>query len=324
VGSVKKTLMTQSFAAQFKDIENRYNTAQNADLEHLIVSYESLRKQVAQVGLFSENESIEEVPSTELKYLVIDCRLASLYERRSVNRMADLKFSREIYVQFLSRCNSYGLLGKKDQRSMDLLSSGKQSLSASDPGSQRQAKIERFQLAKQYESFIERVDESDESLNDEELRDLSIKLIKLCIVRSFESLDSIFSELELLKHMPDKIEEAPQSNDQSERLDRIEREPRSLLSPTGRPLQPFVLTKSRKQLQKEVFRPDHSLPTMSIDEYLAEEQRQGNILQQQAQSKEASDSEDEDSADKKTMEARRWDEYKEAHPRGSGNIMNRG
>ena len=34
----------------------------------------------------------------------------------------------------------------------------------------------------------------------------------------------------------------------------------------------------RARLQAEVFRPDHRLPTMSIDEYLEIEQQRGNII----------------------------------------------
>lgn len=51
----------------------------------------------------------------------------------------------------------------------------------------------------------------------------------------------------------------------------------------GKPLRPFTIMPSRQmvdrtRLQQEVFRPDHRLPTMTIDEYLAEEERRGNII----------------------------------------------
>ena len=34
----------------------------------------------------------------------------------------------------------------------------------------------------------------------------------------------------------------------------------------------------RARLQGEVFRPDHRLPTMSIDQYLEIEQQRGNVI----------------------------------------------
>lgn len=48
------------------------------------------------------------------------------------------------------------------------------------------------------------------------------------------------------------------------------------------PIRPFTILPSgtieRTRLQAEVFRPDHRLPTMTIDEYLEEERRRGNII----------------------------------------------
>lgn len=52
------------------------------------------------------------------------------------------------------------------------------------------------------------------------------------------------------------------------------------------PLQPFTILPSaglqgisdRARLQSEVFRSGHRLPTMTVDEYLEEEKRRGNII----------------------------------------------
>lgn len=99
-----------------------------------------------------------------------------------------------------------------------------------------------------------------------------------------------------------------------------------LLSKSGTPLQPFVLTSKRTELQKGVFRPSHNLPTMTIDEYLEEEKRRGGIIEGGDQSANPIeiDEDDLEKADEETMKARAWDEFKEANPRGSGNTLNRG
>lgn len=99
-----------------------------------------------------------------------------------------------------------------------------------------------------------------------------------------------------------------------------------LLSKEGKPMQPFTLLDRRTQLQQGVFRSGHNLPTMTIDEYLEEEKRRGNILQggEQSGMKEEVDEDDMERADEETMKARAWDEFKEANPRGSGNTLNRG
>lgn len=99
-----------------------------------------------------------------------------------------------------------------------------------------------------------------------------------------------------------------------------------ILDKKGKPMQPFTLLDRRSQLQQGVFRSGHNLPTMTIDEYLAEEHRQGNVLQGGEQSgvQPVIDEDDLDKADEETMKARAWDEYVEANPKGAGNTLNRG
>ena len=100
-----------------------------------------------------------------------------------------------------------------------------------------------------------------------------------------------------------------------------------ILTKEGKPLQPFTLTSGRQQVQQGVFGPGHNLPTMSIDEYLEEEKRRGNVIEgggEQSMRQAVPNEDDLDKADEETMKARAWDEYKEANPKGSGNTLNRG
>lgn len=100
-----------------------------------------------------------------------------------------------------------------------------------------------------------------------------------------------------------------------------------LLDKKGIPLRPFTILDKRQQVQKGVFRPDHSLPTMTIDEYLDEERRRGGIIEGGGPNSGLTVEPDEDNitlADEATMKARAWDEFTEANPKGSGNTMNRG
>ena len=100
-----------------------------------------------------------------------------------------------------------------------------------------------------------------------------------------------------------------------------------LLSEEGKPLKPFRLLNGRQRLRNGVFKPDHSLPTMTIEEYLAEEKRRGGIIERggaQSGVPAEVDEDDLDKADQETMKARDWDEFKEQNPKGSGNTLNRG
>ena len=100
-----------------------------------------------------------------------------------------------------------------------------------------------------------------------------------------------------------------------------------LLSKEGKPLQPFTITDKRSQIRQGVFRPGHSLPTMTIEDYLEEEKRRGGIIDGGGESQRPAAEPDEDNmelADEETMKARAWDEYTEANTKGSGNTLNRG
>jgi hypothetical protein len=44
------------------------------------------------------------------------------------------------------------------------------------------------------------------------------------------------------------------------------------------PLRPFVITSKRQELRDQVFRPGWALPTMTIDEYLQQEEERGNHI----------------------------------------------
>ncbi|KAG8940022.1 hypothetical protein FRC00_013321 [Tulasnella sp. 408] len=116
-----------------------------------------------------------------------------------------------------------------------------------------------------------------------------------------------------------------------------------LLDAQGRPLRTFTIVSGqqadRARLQAEVFRPDHRLPTMTIDEYLAEEKRRGNIIsgggaasQNAPTSSEVlqMDSEQdgtifgEQKSEEKRKKDEEWAVFTDRNPKGSGNTMNRG
>ncbi|WFD36976.1 Type 2A phosphatase-associated protein 42 [Malassezia cuniculi] len=112
------------------------------------------------------------------------------------------------------------------------------------------------------------------------LRAYLLLLIELHAVHTAGVLDSALQELELLRNAPAPSAQAPDT-DPEWRLDSRFFSGSAggpLLSDTGKPLRPFTIMPSRAQIKDEVFRPSHRLPTMTIDEYLEEERRRGNII----------------------------------------------
>lgn len=179
--------------------------------------------------------------------------------------------------------------------------------------------------------------------DDEDIRKLYLAEINLYTHQSFQAMDLLVQELSMLSAMRNAAP-APNPREQDDPRRRIAEQsaysdrvdaPLSqllkggkgpLLSKEGKPMQPFTLLDRRTQLQQGVFKPSHNLPTMSIDDYLEEEKRRGNVVQGGEQSgvQPEIDEDDLDKADEETMKARAWDEFTEANPRGSGNTLNRG
>lgn len=117
-----------------------------------------------------------------------------------------------------------------------------------------------------------------------------------------------------------------------------------LLSPSGKVLRPFTILPSSKsasqlqtrlRLQSEVFQSSHRLPTMTIDEYLDQQQEMGNILQgggpstseevDQARKDEQGEKEDDtqrgyDAEERELRKTREFDEYRDTHRKGEGNM----
>ena len=162
--------------------------------------------------------------------------------------------------------------------------------------------------------------------DDDAVRELQLANIALCTHNTFQSLESLNRELEVLAMAPPTPPTGPEQlerdyrermglrgkDEYSERLD--SREALSsitnkgpILSSSGKPLRPFTLLDSRKTLQEGVFRPGHNLPTMTIDEYLEEERARGGIIEGGREASGLSPEPDEDNlekADAETLKAR--------------------
>lgn len=240
----------------------------------------------------------------------------------------------------------------------------------------REEENDRDKDANEDEEEDEEEEEEDDGDDDEDrespagvphsIRTYILMLLNLHAVQVLNELDSGAQELELLRSrrsQPPDPAQPSRSADTEWRLDSsLSSQQGPLLDPKGKPLRPFTITSdsrpaprmsagagsvgghrtdlsARQRLAAEVFRPSHRLPTMSVDEYLAEEMRRGNVItgggpEQMAEltpreqrairaemdgTLEAAEAEDE-----ARMETLHWDEFKEQHRKGEGNTMNRG
>ena len=175
--------------------------------------------------------------------------------------------------------------------------------------------------------------------DDDAVRELWLTNIKLCTHNTFQALESLNLEVQILAMAPPPLPAGPESLERdyrermgirdkdsdpeySDKLDRREMLSSAnkgpILSTGGKPLRPFTLLESRQTVQDGVFRSGHNLPTMTIDEYLEEERARGGIIEGGGEASGREKTPDEDNyekGDEETQKAREWDEYVEANPK---------
>ena len=321
------------------------------NLASAITAYESSLRLVSELSLFSPNETLEDLSSTSLPYLLINFRLGQLVEKITGGERKDVILrARGRYERFLKVLDGYDILSSGDAKMLERYLEDPErfsTASTTDATARRNTKIARFKEEKELKSKMEYLNRNPTALqnDDDALRDLHLTHIKLCVHETFAALEGISLEMQMLAMAPptpppshtrvadDERERSGggSKDGYSERLDI-----HSILSATnkgplldkkGKPLRPFTLLDKRTQLQQGVFRPDHNLPTMSIDEYLEEERRRGGIIEgggEKSGIRPEPDEDDLEKVDKEIEKQRRWDDWKDENPRGSGNTMNMG
>jgi hypothetical protein len=327
-----------------------------ADLEAALSLYARTLDSIAAASVFSPNEGIEDVSTTEIPYLLVSFYLAELVQKtprlQPAERIAVLGRARAAYEAFLDLVDAYGLVTQPYNRLLERYKDDKENFGVAggpgmDAAARRNNKIASFKAEKELKEKLETLRRNPQYLEhgDEELvRELHLTHVRFAVHTAFNSLDSLNRELPLLAQAPQQHppptatgHDDPLSRSRASDYDptlRLDQPLNSrlgtggpLLSKEGKPLQPFTLlgANSRQELGRGVFRSGHNLPTMSIDEYLEEERRRGNIIEGGGeQPKPALDEDDMDAVDRETYKAREWDEFKDHNPKGSGNTLNMG
>ena len=286
---------------------------------------------VSEIGMFSRNETVDEIPTEHLQYLLLPALLGSLSlkltsgDRKNTIDVADI-----YYKDFLQRCNDYGLSNydfKEKAKTTEPKSSFEELRHSVNT---RANKIQRFREQKELKDKLQSLKaHADNDHVDEEMkREYFLTMIKLFIYEAVDELSSIEMEKPILEHM---------ANLNKGTVPKPKRIP-------SKPLQPIIITKD--ELQKEVFGAGYpSLPTMTVEEFYEkrvnegifpdpDKVRPGNMsLQEAAMAKIDKNSADEEVeeqerlADRDDVEyldnMRNMDEYKDDHRRGWGNRMNR-
>lgn len=288
-----------------------------AKVHDALLRLERAQDLVHQLAIFSSNELVDDMNPNDLRFLLIPVYLGDLtlrvtdrnksrrhiLEAAKVNSFDNVCRCTSCYLivstmknhfnTYMNACEEHQLLSGADldayKRSVDTSNSNSRSL---PPAQQRQQKIEMFKREKATENRIrelrERLNVDENEDKDDIERDWVLALVQLHILKALQHLHSIDQELVMVKEMEamshDRqrmLSSAGRSDEQTARTDirpSTWGRDKPLLSKEGRPLQPFVITNKRQALKDQVFRPGWSLPTMSIDDYLAQEEARGNII----------------------------------------------
>lgn len=292
---------------------------------------EKATKLASIAGMFSTNESIDEIATEDLQYLLLPALLGSLSlkltsgDRKEIIDVADIYFK-----DFLQRCNDYGL---SDYVFKDKQQARTEKRSLVEMVNTRQNKIQRFREQKELEAQLTelKTNMGNPNADDETKRKYFLTMIKLFIHQAILELDSIEMEKPILAHM-EKMKEDEGSSGHKKHP-----------PPRSKPLRPIILTKD--EVQKAVFGAGYpSLPTMTVKEFYDKRVEEGIFpdpskvtnapmsLQQAALAGQSISNETEEVKTEKMVEnddpeylqrMRDKDEFKDDHRRGWGNRMNR-
>lgn len=344
-------------------------------VKEVLESLDKCSKWVEQLGIFSDNETWEDVKTNEIVYLTIPYHRALILERVRVQGAEDRKnlvFHQVMsYRDYLRQLDNYTLLPKTHSNRLEAFLRGElnldnyaakvkalaDNLRPSDAAVFRAEKIAKHKAEKELEAQLAKLQEIENRADDDEsgfvdedvVRNLRKEQLKLYTLRSLNTLEMLSMEVQMLARAPsvpqEPIDLIQKAKDERERergeaetststgyTDKLEKNPlteqgRPILNAMGKINRPFKLVSTRQQVQGKVRGTGQYLPTMSVEEYLEEEQKRGGIIEGGGEipSTEKDDNDmDEDAADRETYKARDWDKFVEANPRGSGNTMNMG
>ncbi|KAK7804505.1 hypothetical protein U0070_013451 [Myodes glareolus] len=262
---------------------------------------------LSELDLFSRNEDLEEIASTDLKYLMVPALQGAL-TMKQVNpskRLDHLQQAREHFINFLTQCHCYHVAEfQLPQTKNNSAENNTASTSMAYPNlvamaSQRQAKIERYKQKKEVEHRLSALKSAVESgqADDERVREYHLLHLRRWIGISLEEIESIDQEIKILKE-----KDSP-----------------------------------RESWLRLVFGAGYpSLATMTVSDWYDQHQKYGALpdrgiakptsadLKRAAEQQEDQEQKDDEGDEKTLQRLREWDDWKDTHPRGYGNRQNMG
>ncbi|KAL2768600.1 immunoglobulin-binding protein 1 isoform 1 [Daubentonia madagascariensis] len=290
---------------------------------------EKAAEMLSQLDLFSRNEDLEEIASTDLKYMMVPAFQGALTMKQVIpsKRLDHLQLAREHFINYLTQCHYYHVAEfelpqtKNNSAENNTASSSMAYPSLVAMASQRQAKIERYKQKKEVEHRLSALKSAVESgqADDERVREYYLLNLRRWIGISLEEIESIDQEIKILRERDSSREASTSRSSLQERP----------------PMKPFILT--RNMAQAKVFGAGYpSLSSMTVSDWYDQHRKCGALPDQgiakatsvefkrAAQQQEDQEQKEEEDDEQTLHRAREWDDWKDTHPRGYGNRQNMG
>eukprot|EP01054_Gregarina_sp_Poly1_P004487 Gregarina_sp_Poly_1__4486@NODE_240_length_10883_cov_144_711446_g211_i0_p4_GENE_NODE_240_length_10883_cov_144_711446_g211_i0NODE_240_length_10883_cov_144_711446_g211_i0_p4_ORF_typecomplete_len346_score58_86TAP42/PF04177_12/1_4e43_NODE_240_length_10883_cov_144_711446_g211_i0928010317 len=298
---------------------------------HVLDELQKFEQVILELQLFQRDEILDDIPLASLKFLLLSFLKAQCLESVTdmKERQGALLTAKLQYSLFVHETCWYARERKEFREAQEEFETfaalnyenpERCSLRAED---RRNIVVNRRKSVKELEGKMKsNFSEVYNNENNSEVYDFWVDCLYCAVLDSITSLDLIQQELPLLARF-NKSSERPCQNEDVYRLDG-----------QGEVLtKPFIMRISnsaelRKFYASKVFAAGHILPSISLAEAGDYDMKIEVDRLQAAQKKtvkEFDDKSTDSDDDAKELKARQWDDWKDAHPKGSGNTMvNRG
>jgi immunoglobulin-binding protein 1 len=270
--AIHETLQTTSLGSM--DVEYQ------VQCRRMYLFFHACGHSVRRLGVFSPNEDIDDINTSDLKYLLVPYYLA-VAEGLTIDdhdREEHLQSQVRYLLGFLGKAERLGLVHKDDLASFHLEDEERvkrppareEKIARARREKEAQTKLnelvkKRQQVAGKKNSNNNNVDVDeieDGSIDTELERSHSLLLIDLCIRKAVDEYDMVVREMYMLEQVrrsggKESFFAAASSSSSS--------------SSSKKPLKAITITSDKGQLRAKVFKPSHALPTMTLDEWFEEQ-----------------------------------------------------
>uniref|UniRef100_A0A2I3GB47 Immunoglobulin binding protein 1 n=1 Tax=Nomascus leucogenys TaxID=61853 RepID=A0A2I3GB47_NOMLE len=269
-----------------------------------IVQEKKAAEMLSQLELFSRNEDLEEIASTDLKYLLVLAFQGAL-------TMKQVNPSKQHFINHLTQCHCYHVVkfelpkAKNNSAENHTANSSMAYPSLVAVASRRQGKIERYKQKKELEHKLPEMKSAVESgqADDERVCEYYLLHLQRWIDISLEEIESIDQEIKIPR-------ERDSSGEASSETLHSHSEHGPSQSGAGYPsLATMTVNDWYEQHRKYGALPDQEIAKATPEEFRKAEHQE----------------EKEEEDDEQTLyRAWEWDDWKDTHPRGYGNRQNMG